>query len=351
MELPHNNTTITSATLRGTPSNDNDSPPDSALAHASLFHLCGTGIALGCIHILTGPDHLSALATLSVGSSWRSFSLGVRWGCGHSLGLVIMAIVFVTLDGRLDLRAYNRYIDIVVGLFMIALGTYGLFRAVQRYYNSSSLDSSLKGFTSLDGHDLDMEEEEELDIPLSKSRSNPTREELLDDTEPQEVRFDEPETKVIRPPPSFSCTLQEQEEQEDPSMELMMENQDHSSSSSTSTTEMETAQHRWISTHTMQKITACGVGVIHGIAGPGGILGVLPAVGLHDSVKTSVYLGSFCLTSILVMGIFAACYGETTRRLGAGSVTVAFRLSVMSCSMSIVVGVIWIGLALGGTFD
>ena len=61
---------------------------------------------------------------------------------------------------------------------------------------------------------------------------------------------------------------------------------------------------------------ALGIGIVHGIAGPGGILGVLPAVELHDAVLSTAYLSSFCLTSILAMGIFAAVYGEITARIG-----------------------------------
>jgi hydrogenase/urease accessory protein HupE len=42
--------------------------------------LVGKGILMGVVHVLSGPDHLSALATLSVGSSLRAFFTGVRWG-------------------------------------------------------------------------------------------------------------------------------------------------------------------------------------------------------------------------------------------------------------------------------
>jgi hypothetical protein len=37
-----------------------------------------TGLTFGCIHVLAGADHLSALATLTVGSKWKAFSLGIR---------------------------------------------------------------------------------------------------------------------------------------------------------------------------------------------------------------------------------------------------------------------------------
>jgi hypothetical protein len=42
-------------------------------------YLVAKGIGFGALHVLAGPDHLSALATLSVGSSYTAFSVGIRW--------------------------------------------------------------------------------------------------------------------------------------------------------------------------------------------------------------------------------------------------------------------------------
>lgn len=81
------------------------------------------------------------------------------------------------------------------------------------------------------------------------------------------------------------------------------------------------------------------VGIVHGIAGPGGILGVLPAVVLNNWGKSVAYLGSFCVASILTMGVFAAVYGEATGRLGRNSLLMEFRIGACSASFSIVVGV------------
>jgi hypothetical protein len=109
----------------------------SALAQASPIELGLTGMLFGLIHVLTGPDHLSALATLSAGSSWRSFALGIRWGCGHSIGLVVMAVVFIALDGKLDFSVLNEVTDILVGVFMIALGVYGIHEGVSKFRANS----------------------------------------------------------------------------------------------------------------------------------------------------------------------------------------------------------------------
>lgn len=47
-------------------------------APRSFAVLVGVGLSLGIVHVLTGPDHLTALMSLSVGTSWQSFYLGMR---------------------------------------------------------------------------------------------------------------------------------------------------------------------------------------------------------------------------------------------------------------------------------
>lgn len=65
-----------------------------------------------------------------------------------------------------------------------------------------------------------------------------------------------------------------------------------------------------------ERALALVVGCVHGVAGPGGVLGVLPAVELHAWGPAMTYLFSFCITSILVMGAFAGLWGEMSYRLG-----------------------------------
>ena len=293
---------------------------ESSLSHASLLKLIGTGILFGVIHVLTGksisftrctvvlimflgPDHLSALATLSVGSSWRSFGLGVRWGCGHSIGLIIIALIFVNLDGHVDLDKFSTYTDGIVGIFMIALGVYGIYSSYKKFRQPEIPFTNLK-----DADDLEIE----IELPPTVSHRRPSLEEPI--AEGSETELLETTDVVDESKPHPKC-------------HMSMENP------------------------AAQKIMALTVGIVHGIAGPGGILGVLPAVGLHDTVKTCAYLGSFCLTSILIMGSFAAMYGEATGRLSANSKRLAFRLSLVSSMLSIIVGILWIVLLAMGKLD
>ena len=96
------------------------------------------------------------------------------------------------------------------------------------------------------------------------------------------------------------------------------------------------------------QIMALIVGIIHGFAGPGGILGVLPAVVLNDWAKSISYLTSFCVASIFIMGVFAALYGEVTGRLGGNSLVMQFRIGMFSSFFSFIVGVAWVALQASG---
>jgi hypothetical protein len=51
---------------------------------------------------------------------------------------------------------------------------------------------------------------------------------------------------------------------------------------------------------------------VHGIAGPSGILAVLPAVVLADAGKSTAYLVAFFVASTAAMGAFAGLFGYVT---------------------------------------
>lgn len=101
---------------------------------------------------------------------------------------------------------------------------------------------------------------------------------------------------------------------------------------------------------TTQRVVALGIGVVHGVAGPGGVLGVMPAVVLSDPVRSGAYLLSFFGASILTMGVFAAGFGELTSRLGSTEF-LSMVLALCSALLSISIGAFWLITLYTDTFD
>lgn len=109
----------------------------AAKASTSIFksELLGsawTGFLAGCLHTLSGPDHLAALAPLSIGRSRvESAAVGALWGCGHDAGQVIFGLLFLSLKDRLHIEVIRTWGTRVVGLTLLAIGALGIREATE----------------------------------------------------------------------------------------------------------------------------------------------------------------------------------------------------------------------------
>jgi len=94
------------------------------------------------------------------------------------------------------------------------------------------------------------------------------------------------------------------------------------------------------------------VGIVHGAAGLGGVLGVVPAAQLRDPGAAAAYLGAFCVASTLSMGGFATCCAAVADWLvGDGDRGVQRRASQVeggAAFLSAAVGLAWLGLLATG---
>ncbi len=87
------------------------------------------GLIAGVSHVITGPDHVAALAPFSVEAQRRAWTVGLRWGAGHAAGIVAVALVAVLAADRLDLRGLASAGDYLVGGVLIAVGAWGLLHS------------------------------------------------------------------------------------------------------------------------------------------------------------------------------------------------------------------------------
>ncbi|KAL6180441.1 hypothetical protein ACLB2K_047104 [Fragaria x ananassa] len=100
------------------------------LIQAELLSSAWTGFFAGCLHTLSGPDHLAALAPLSIGRTRiESALVGALWGCGHDAGQVIFGLLFLLLKDRLHIEIIRTWGTRVVGLTLLVIGAMGIKEA------------------------------------------------------------------------------------------------------------------------------------------------------------------------------------------------------------------------------
>jgi hypothetical protein len=88
-----------------------------------------TGAAAGLFHVLSGPDHLAAVAPLAVDDRKRGWLAGFTWGVGHASGVVVVAVVAVLLREMLpSIEVISARGERVVGAALIAIGFWALRR-------------------------------------------------------------------------------------------------------------------------------------------------------------------------------------------------------------------------------
>ncbi|MCC6409751.1 MAG: High-affinity nickel transporter [Planctomycetes bacterium] len=88
------------------------------------------GLAAGFVHVVAGPDHLAAVAPLSVAARESAWKAGVRWGVGHSLGVALVGALALALREALPLETFSGVAERLVGVTLIGLGLWGLARLV-----------------------------------------------------------------------------------------------------------------------------------------------------------------------------------------------------------------------------
>ena len=84
----------------------------------------------GVFHVVSGPDHVAAVMPLSAGSPWRrAAAVGLAWGVGHGLGVVVLVGLGQLARGWFDLGRIGGGAEVAVGLLLVGLGAMTLNRA------------------------------------------------------------------------------------------------------------------------------------------------------------------------------------------------------------------------------
>ena len=87
------------------------------------------GFAAGLVHVLSGPDHLAAVAPLAAGQTNGQWRTGLRWGLGHTAGVLLIGLLMIALRGFLPIDALSAYSERVIGVVLLGVGAWAFVRA------------------------------------------------------------------------------------------------------------------------------------------------------------------------------------------------------------------------------
>jgi hypothetical protein len=91
-----------------------------------------TGALAGFVHVLSGPDHLAAVAPMAVADRRRGWLAGWTWGIGHASGVVVVAVLAVLLRDMLPpVAAISVWSERLVGGALIVVGLWALRRSIR----------------------------------------------------------------------------------------------------------------------------------------------------------------------------------------------------------------------------
>jgi len=87
-----------------------------------------TGISAAAAHVLSGPDHLAAVTPLAIESKKKSWSIGFSWGIGHTIGVLIIGVLFLLFRDIIPVEAISAHSEQLVGVMLILIGLWAILK-------------------------------------------------------------------------------------------------------------------------------------------------------------------------------------------------------------------------------
>lgn len=86
------------------------------------------GLVAAMAHVLAGPDHLAAVAPLALDRKFKSWMIGMSWGVGHLIGMLLIGILFFFFRELIPVDFISENSEKIVGGLLIVIGIWALMR-------------------------------------------------------------------------------------------------------------------------------------------------------------------------------------------------------------------------------
>ena len=85
-----------------------------------------TGFAAGAVHVVSGADHMVAMAPSSLQKPRLALIDGLSWGVGHSAGVLILSILGILAKDLINIELVSSYAEFFVGISLLFVGFFAI---------------------------------------------------------------------------------------------------------------------------------------------------------------------------------------------------------------------------------
>ena len=87
-----------------------------------MQYVIPTGLIAGVIHVISGADHLIAMAPSSLTNPKSALKNGLSWGLGHSSGVIILSTLTIFFKDITPLTKFSNFAEFMVGISLLFIG-------------------------------------------------------------------------------------------------------------------------------------------------------------------------------------------------------------------------------------
>ncbi len=261
-----------------------------------------TGLIASVAHVATGPDHLAAVTPLAIDSRRKSWLVGFTWGLGHTIGMMLIGLMFILFKEYLPIEAISRHSETVIGILLIAIGCWALIRIYLRHSHSNRPHAHFHTSPYLYAH-------------IHKH------------------------THSVKP----AFDLMRNNGPVRAHNHLHVYNQEHDHTHEQYHDHGHGHDHVHTAKLKQNVFTALGIGVVHGFAGFSHLFALLPSLALPTVWASVIYISAFAFGTILTMVIFAFILGLVAFRSVVKDKQVFLkRFTLGGAFLAIAIGILWI---------
>ena len=87
------------------------------------------GMFAGLVHVISGPDHLAAVAPLAADRERPHWRAGLQWGLGHTSGVLLIGVLLLGFREIIPIAVISAYSERIVGVLLLCIGAWAAVRA------------------------------------------------------------------------------------------------------------------------------------------------------------------------------------------------------------------------------